>query len=112
MSSQNQIEKPPENNTGEAPPAKFKKRFIIIPIAVILMLALTFFLWPSNISRQEAQEIALAHIGGGSASVADMEIEGLQRVWAVEIFYDGLVHEVYVSTRTGNIVGVEIGSWD
>jgi hypothetical protein len=71
-------------------------------------------LWPANISRQEAQEIAVVHVGGSNsrANPASRDFERFQRVWSVEVFYDGLVHEVFVSMRTGEVVKMEIDRWD
>ena len=94
---------------------KAKKKFIIILITIILVIAIgatAFMFWPSNISRQEAAEIAITHVGGGTANRPDRDFERFQRVWSVEVFYNGLVHEVYVSMRTGEVVAVEIDRWD
>ncbi|MCL2853206.1 MAG: PepSY domain-containing protein [Defluviitaleaceae bacterium] len=91
---------------------KGKTKLIIILLAVVLVAITTFMLWPSNISRQEAQNAAVSHVGGGTANRADFDFEGLQRVWSVEVFYNGLVHEVYVSRRTGNVVRMEVDRWD
>ena len=92
--------------------SKVKMKFIIILIMAALIAVASFVMWPGNISRQEAQDIATSHIGGGHANRADFDFEVFQRVWSVEVFYDGLVHEVYVSRRTGEIVRVEVGRWD
>ena len=67
---------------------------------------------PGNVSRQEAAQIAVAHVGGGTANRPDRDFERFQRVWSVEVFYDGLVYEVYVSMRTGEVVKQEIDRWD
>ena len=113
MTSNNDLQS--NSNNEVANPKKFKKRFIIIPIVVVLVLAIaisTFMFLPANISRGEAQEIAIAHVNGGRANRAERDFEGFQRVWSVEVFYDGLVHEIYVSMRTGEVVRVEIDNWD
>jgi len=91
-----------------------KKKSIIIPLVIILVAITAFMLWPSNISRQEAGEIAIAHVGGNNsrANPASRDFERFQRVWSVEVFYDGFVHEVYVSMRTGDVVRVEVDRWD
>ena len=91
---------------------KRRSKLIIIPLAVVLVAITAFMLWPSNISRQEAQNIAIVHVGGGTANRAGFDFEKLQRVWSVEVFYNGLVHEVYVSRRTGDVVRVEVDRWD
>jgi len=96
------------NDNKRKMPMKVKIMCVIIPIVMILAGVITFMLWPSNISRQEAQEIALEYVGNGRANRASRDFERFQRVWSVEVFYDGLVHEVYVSMRTGEVVGVEI----
>jgi len=103
-------------NKDAAIPSKRRgrKKFIIIPLVMILVAITAFMLWPSNISRQEAWEIAVAHVGGNNsrANRASRDFERFQRVWSVEVFYDGFVHEVYVSRRTGEVVRVEIDRWD
>ena len=91
---------------------KGRKKFIFIPLVLILIAVATFMLWPANISRDEAQEIAIAHVRGGEANRASRDFERFQRVWSVEVFYSGLVHEVYVSMRTGEVVAVERDRWD
>jgi uncharacterized membrane protein YkoI len=86
------------------------KRFLI-PAAivfVIMVAAAVFVLQPGNISRQEAIEIALAEVGGGRANRPEHDFEGFQRTWSVEVFYDNLVFEVYVSRFSGEVVRVEI----
>jgi len=90
------------------------KKLIIISLVLILIAIAAFMLWPSNISRQEAGEIAITYVGGSNsrANPASRDFEGFQRVWSVEVFYDGLVHEVYVSMRTGEVIRVEIDRWD
>jgi len=99
-----------EQSTGK----RGRKKFIIIPLVLILAAAATFMFWPANISRHEAQEIAIAHVGGSNShsNRASRDFERFQRVWSIEVFYSGLVHEVYVSMRTGEVVRVEIGRWD
>jgi len=103
---------PQQNPNNITPIKKGKKKIIIVPVALILIAVTTFMLFPANISRQEAQEIALAHVSGGTANRASRDFERFQRVWSVEVFYDGLVHEVYVSMRTGEVVRVEVDRWD
>lgn len=88
----------------------FKK--IIFGVVTIASLVIIFMIWPSNISRHEAEEIAVSHVGGGIASSADRDFEQFQRVWSVEVFYNNIVHEVYINMNTGNVVRVEIDAWD
>jgi hypothetical protein len=90
---------------------KMSKKLILIPLVAIVVAVSAFMLWPGSVSRQDATDIALAHVGGGVSNRPDRDFERLQRVWSVEVFYNGLVHEVYVSMRTGEVVGVEVGSW-
>ena len=90
-----------------------KKWITIIISAVIagtIIFALAAFYMPlgANISWQEAADIAVEHVGGGRANMPEIELERFQRVWAVEVFYEGLVHEIYISTRTGEIIAHEI----
>ena len=87
-------------------------KFVLIPFVLVLVAVATFMLLPANISRQEAQEIAVSHIGGGRTNRADRDFERFQRVWYVEVFYEGFVHSVYVSMRTGEVVKVEMDRWD
>ena len=87
---------------------KIMRKRILISLSIILVFATAFMFSPSNISRQEATDIALDHIGGGTANRPDRDFERLRRVWSVEVFYNSLVHEVYVSMRTGEVVAVEV----
>jgi len=112
MSSHHDQQHNPSAGHAAPPKRKGKMKFIIIPLVAVLIAIAAFVMWPSNISRQEAQNIALAHVGGGNANRADFDFEGFQRVWSVEVFHGGLVHEVFVNRSTGNIVRVEIDSWD
>ena len=86
-----------------------RRRFIAIT-ALCLIALVVFFNQPfgANISRQEAIQIAIEHIGGGSANRPDIDWEYFQRAWYVEVFYGGFVHSVYVSTRTGEVIRVEV----
>ncbi|MDR2182806.1 MAG: PepSY domain-containing protein [Clostridiales bacterium] len=89
-------------------------KIVLIPIAIILAIAIAataLVLQPGNISQQEAIDIALAHVGGGNANWPERDFEDFQRAWSVEVFYDGLVHEVYISRFTGEIIRVEIDRW-
>jgi len=87
---------------------KGRKKLIIIPVVLILIAIGIFMFWPANISRQEAQEIAISHVGGGTASRAERDFERLQRAWYVEVFHIGVVHEVYINMRTGDVIRVEV----
>ena len=86
------------------------KIIILTFIAVAMIFAVAAFYIPlgTNISRQEAVDIAVEHVGGGRTNRPEIDLERFQRVWSVEVFYDGLVHEVYISTRTGAIIAHEI----
>jgi len=113
MSSSHDAQNSPNKDVAVPPmKKKVRKKFIFIPLLLILVAVVTFLSWPANISRHEAGEIAIAHVGGGVANRADRDFERLQRVWSVEVFYNNLVHEVYVSMRTGEVVAVEIDRWD
>ncbi|MCL1996122.1 MAG: hypothetical protein FWG63_07955 [Defluviitaleaceae bacterium] len=99
------------NNTGN--PKRGKKIVIILVTLVLILVAgVAFMVWPGNISRAQAQEIAVAHVGGGVAGWPDWDFEHFQRVWYVEVFYQNLVHSVYVNRSTGQVVRVEIDFWD
>ena len=103
-----------ENNQAAPPKKKGRKKLvlILIPLALLLVVIAAFMLWPANVSRDEAQQIAITHVGGGTANQASRDFERFQRVWSVEVFHGGLVHEVFVSMRTGEVVAVEIDRWD
>jgi len=86
---------------------------VIVAICIIAAIILTtvfaaFWFWPSNITRQEARDIAYAHVGGGRVNEPSRDFARFQRAWSVEVFYDGFVHEVYINSRTGEIIKVEI----
>jgi uncharacterized membrane protein YkoI len=87
-----------------------RRRIILIsaPIIIILVAIAAFMLWPAEISREQAREIALEYVGGGRANRAERDFEDFTRVWSVEVFYAGLVQEVYVSMRTGEVIRLEI----
>lgn len=115
MSSDYDPQHNPNSKVAESPTGKkSRKKLIIIPLVLILVAMATFMLWPANISRHEAQEIAIAHVDSinSSANPASRDFERFQRVWSVEVFSDGLVHEVFVSMRTGEVVKVEVDRWD
>lgn len=91
-------------------PKKRKLLKILLPIIVLCGIAVVIlFTVPigANISRQEASQIAVEHIGGGVAARPDIDWKGFQRAWYVEVFYDRVVYAVYVSTRTGEVIGVD-----
>ena len=92
-----------------------KRRKTFFAIAILGLIAvIVFFNQPfgANISRQQAVELAIQHIGGGTANRPDIDWERFQRAWYVEVFYGSLVHSVYVSTRTGEVIRVEVDRWD
>ena len=113
MSSSYDPQHNPNKDVAEPPMRKkCRKKLIFIPFVLILVAATAFMLWPANVSRHEAQEIAINHVGGGVANRASRDFERFQRVWSVEVFYSGLVHEVYMSMRTGEVIAVEVDRWD
>ena len=98
---------PSNGNINKARPIK---KWLII-VAIVLAVLAAFMLWPTNISRQEAMEIALSHVGGGVASRPERDFEAFQRAWNVEVFYGGIVYEIYINANTGAIISVEIDRW-
>jgi len=86
-----------------------KKKVIISIMAVsILIIGLfTFLFWPADITNEQAVEIAIEYIGGGVANRAEREFERFSRVWSVEVFYENMVHEVYIHVNSGEVLGVE-----
>ena len=91
---------------------KFKIIIASVIIVLVAIAILTFMFWPASISSQDAIDIATSHVGGGRANPAEREFESFQRVWSVEVFYDGLVHEVFINVNTGEVIRVELDSWD
>jgi len=87
---------------------KKKIMMSIVAVAILIIGVFTFLFWPSDITNEQAVEIALEYVGGGVANRAEREFEGFRRVWSVEVFYDNMVHEVYVHVNSGEIVGVEV----
>ena len=88
----------------------FKK--VIWGAVAVMVGFFVWMAWPSHISRQAAEDIAIAHVGGGVTNPADRGFAQFQRAWAVEVFYNHLVHEVYISMRTGQVIRMEIDAWD
>jgi uncharacterized membrane protein YkoI len=58
----------------------------------------------ATISRAEAERIALATAGGGLVREIELESEEGALVWKVEVIARGVEHDVYVDTRSGNVV--------
>jgi uncharacterized membrane protein YkoI len=63
----------------------------------------------ASISRAEAERIALATAGGGLVREAELESDEGTLVWKVEVIARGVEHDVYVDTRTGNVVRHRVG---
>lgn len=93
---------------------KNKKRLTLIFVIPVLLATglMAFIFWPSPVTRDEARIIAIEHVGGGQANPPERDFEQFQRVWSVEVFHDGLVHEIYVNSRTGDVVRVEFANWN
>ena len=92
-----------------------KKRKLLLALVILCFIAIVaFFNQPlgANISRHEATQIAIQHVGGGTANRPDIDWVRFQRAWYVEVFYGEFVHSVYVSTRTGEVIRVEADRWD
>jgi len=88
-----------------------KKKIITrsVMIGVITIIGLLIFLFlPANITNEQAVKIAIEHIGGGVANRAEREFENFRRVWSVRVFYENMVHEVYVQVNSGEILGIEL----
>jgi len=86
------------------------KKKIVVSIVVVgaLIIGLFIFLFlPTDITNEQAVEIAIEYIGGGVANRAEREFEGFRRVWSVEVFHENMVHEVYIHVNSGEILGVE-----
>ena len=86
-----------------------KKKVIVsmVTIGVLMIGFLTFWFWPADITNDQAVEIAIEHVGGGVANRASRDFERFRRVWSVEVFYDNMVHEVYIDVNSGEVVGIE-----
>ena len=86
-----------------------KKKVIvsIIAMGVLIIGLFTFLFLPTNITNEQAVDIAIEYVGGGVANRAEREFEGFRRVWSVEVFYESMVHEVYIHVNSGEVLGVE-----
>ena len=112
---QNSQQNPNEHHLSDVQ-TDLKKRksiskIIILPAVLILTIIIAisvFLLQPGNITRQEALDLAIAEVGGGRANWPEMDFEDFRRTWSVEVFFDGLIFEVYVSRFTGETVRVEV----
>ncbi|PZF81985.1 PepSY domain-containing protein [Jiangella anatolica] len=56
----------------------------------------------------EAEEIALAHVGGGTVTEVEREWEHGRLEWKVEIHRDGVEHDVRVDALSGDITRVDV----
>lgn len=86
-----------------------KKKLIlgIVTLGVLVVGFITFMFMPGNINNEQAVEIALEHVGGGVANRADRDFEAFRRVWSVEVFYENMVHEVFVHRNSGEVLRIE-----
>jgi len=99
-----------ENDTPTPERKHVKKGLLIILLPLVLIAAAiaVFMLWPANVSREEAREIALIHVNGDFANRPERDFEQFQRVWSVEVVADNMIYEVYVSMRTGEVIRLEV----
>jgi len=86
---------------------KKKVTISIIVIGSLVVGLFTFWFLSTDITNEQAVDIAIEHIGGGVANRAELEFENFRRVWSVEVFHENMVHEVYVHANSGKIFGVE-----
>lgn len=56
----------------------------------------------------EAEQIALAHVGGGTVTEVEREWEHGRLEWKVEIHLDGVEHDVRVDALSGEITRVDV----
>jgi hypothetical protein len=56
----------------------------------------------------EAEQIALAHVGGGTVTEVEREWEHGRLEWKVEIHLDGVEHDVRVDAVSGEITRVDV----
>lgn len=93
---------------------RLAKALLIAAIVLVLIIGAgtAFIVWPLEITREQATQIALTHVGNGTPNWPELDFENFQRVWNVEVFYNGFVHSVYVSRATGQVVRVELDRWD
>ena len=80
---------------------------VIILVAVALIYAVGSRL-NINVTNDEAMNIAAEHVGGGTAATAELDWELWRWLWYVEVWHEGLVHEIYIHPNTGEIVSHEI----
>lgn len=88
---------------------QMKKKVIvsIVMVGILIIGLFTYLFLPTNITNEQAVDIALEHIGGGVANQAEREFEAFRRVWSVEVFYENMVHEVYIRVNSGEVLRVE-----
>ncbi|MCL2579692.1 MAG: hypothetical protein FWE32_06630 [Oscillospiraceae bacterium] len=89
------------------------KKLKRIAVAALILLALAVgwagWSWVNiSVTGVQAGDLAIAHVGGGAATTPDLEWEGWRWAWNLEVWQDGLVHEIYVDARTGRIIRHEI----
>jgi uncharacterized membrane protein YkoI len=58
----------------------------------------------ATISRSEAERIALGAVGGGRVRETELETEEGVLVWEVEVIARGIEHDLYIDSRTGDVV--------
>ncbi|MCL2094632.1 PepSY domain-containing protein [Candidatus Saccharibacteria bacterium] len=90
-------------------PSKNKLILALLSLAlavIAIICAATAFFYPlaAKISADEARQIAIEHIGGDRANPPEIKLANWRRVWSVEVFQNGFIHEVRVSTHTGDII--------
>jgi uncharacterized membrane protein YkoI len=84
---------------------------VIIIAAIIVVILVAFMIWQRfnvTVPRQDVMDIAIAHVGGGTATTPELDWEIWRWVWNLEVWHDGLVHELYINSRTGEIISHEI----
>jgi hypothetical protein len=91
-------------------PGKKKLIAILVAVGILIVGCVVFYVWPGEISRDEAREIAMAHIGDADAFAnrPSLDFESFRRAWSVEIVSGHLTYEVYVRRWGGEIIRTEV----
>jgi uncharacterized membrane protein YkoI len=58
----------------------------------------------TTISRSQAEQIALKAVPGGQVRSAELENEHGVPVWSVKVIKSGVIHDLNIDARTGEIV--------
>jgi len=81
-------------------------KYLVICVVFIIVLG-SYVIGSSmnlNVTRNEASQIAVEYVGGGTATTPELDWELWRWLWYVEVWYDGLIHEIYIHPNTGEVI--------